>query len=93
MFSTTPGEIATRLTDAPPTTAATNNNRHSLIELELDTPIANLAAKVAQAGKKTTPEALASVENILNAIRSSKVWAGFLELLEGTDVSTVRSSV
>lgn len=61
-----------------------------MIELEIDTPVANLAAKVAQMQKKTSAEALASVENILNAIRSSKVWAGFLELLEGTDVRTVR---
>eukprot|EP00752_Nemacystus_decipiens_P012023 g10658.t1 len=59
-----------------------------LIELEIDTPVANLAAKFAQMQTKTSAEALASVENILSAIRSSKVWAGFLEMLEGTDVST-----
>eukprot|EP00903_Cladosiphon_okamuranus_P007709 g7471.t1 len=59
-----------------------------LIELEIDTPVANLAAKLAQMQTKTSAEALASVENILSAIRSSKVWAGFLEMLEGTNVST-----
>ena len=64
-----------------------------MIELEIDTPVANLAAKIAQMQTKTSAEALASVENILSAIRSSKVWAGFLEMLEGTDVSFVCKSV
>ncbi|CAM9368477.1 unnamed protein product [Ectocarpus sp. 12 AP-2014] len=59
-----------------------------LLELEMDTPVANLAAKVAQRSKRPSAERLAAVESIAEAIRSSDVWAGFLEMLEGSNVNT-----
>lgn len=60
-----------------------------MIELEIDTPVANAAAKLAQRSKKPSAEQLASVEVILEAIRASKVWNGFVDMLKEKNVSTI----
>ncbi|CAM9251030.1 unnamed protein product [Ectocarpus fasciculatus] len=59
-----------------------------LLELEMDTPVAQLAAKLAQRSKKASAEQLASVDSIADAIRSSEVWAGFVGMLEESNVNT-----
>lgn len=52
-----------------------------LIKLEIDTPIANLAAQLAQ-GPGITSEQKASSEVILDSIRSSKMWPKFDKIAE-----------
>lgn len=53
-----------------------------LLELEIDTPVANLAAKVGQAAAATvSSEAKASVEVLLDSIRASRMWPTFTKML------------
>ncbi|CAN0127699.1 unnamed protein product [Pylaiella littoralis] len=59
-----------------------------LIELELDTPVANALGKLLQLPNKPSAEQLASVDSIASTIRSSKVWAGFMDMLKDTDLDT-----
>ncbi|CAM9605170.1 unnamed protein product, partial [Hapterophycus canaliculatus] len=59
-----------------------------LIGLEIDTPVANAVAQLLQLRKKPSAEQLASVDRIADAIRSSKVWAGFAGMLKGSNLNT-----
>ncbi|CAM9440562.1 unnamed protein product [Ectocarpus sp. 8 AP-2014] len=60
-----------------------------LIGLEVDTPVANLASKVAQAvAGGVSSEEKASVEVLLEAIRSSKMWPSFTKMLEESGLPT-----
>lgn len=52
----------------------------------MDTPVANAIFKVAQLVRKPSAEQVASVNSILAAIRSSPVWADFVERLESSNV-------
>ncbi len=63
--------------------------RYRLIALEIDTPVANAVAKLLQRSKKPSAEQLASVEVILEAIRASKVWNGFVDALKEKNVSMI----
>lgn len=57
-----------------------------LIKLEMDTPVANALVKLAQRGKKPSVEQLASVDSILDAIRSSTVWDDFVDRIKSSNV-------
>ncbi|CAM9321677.1 unnamed protein product [Scytosiphon promiscuus] len=59
-----------------------------LIGLEIDTPVANAVAKLLQRKKKPSADQLASVDRIADAIRSSKVWAGFAGMLKDSNLNT-----
>lgn len=59
-----------------------------MLEIDPDTPAANAAAKAALANRKPSAEVLASVESILDAIRASKVWAGFMDMAKERNVRT-----
>ncbi|CAM9321604.1 unnamed protein product, partial [Scytosiphon promiscuus] len=59
-----------------------------LIGLEIDTPVANAVAQLLQLKKKPSADQLASVDRIADAIRSSKVWAGFAEMLKDSNLNT-----
>lgn len=56
----------------------------------MDTPVANILMTLAQLGNKPSAEQLASVDSILDAIRSSTVWADFVKRLQ-FNVGTLRS--
>ncbi|CAM9867534.1 unnamed protein product, partial [Laminaria digitata] len=58
-----------------------------LLKLEIDTPVANAAAIVAQAvAGGVSSEQKDSVEVLLDSIRASKVWPKFMEMLEEQNV-------
>eukprot|EP00752_Nemacystus_decipiens_P008261 g7387.t1 len=59
-----------------------------LLGLEIDTPIANAAAKVAQAlGGGVSAEAKESVKVLLDSIRASKMWPTFTKMLTESGVN------
>lgn len=59
-----------------------------LLGLEIDTPVANIAAKVALAlTGGVSSEAKASIEVLLDSIRSSKMWPIFTKMLQDSGVS------
>lgn len=59
-----------------------------LFGLEADTPVANGAAKIAQAASGgVSSEAKESVEVLLDSIRASRTWPGFTKMLDESGVS------
>ncbi|CAM9960343.1 unnamed protein product [Scytosiphon promiscuus] len=59
-----------------------------LLSLEIDTFVANIAGKVAQAAAGgVSAEAKASVQVLLNSIRSSKMWPTFTRMLQDSGVA------
>lgn len=64
---------------------------HRLLQLVVDTPVANAAAKVAQTlAGGITDEQKASVEVLLNSIRSSRMFPKFVEMLKEQNVRKLR---
>lgn len=60
-----------------------------LFGLEVDTPVANTAAKIAQvAAGGVSAEAQASVDVLLDSIRASKTWPSFTKMLRESGVSS-----
>ena len=59
-----------------------------LIKLEFDTPVANGAGQLLQSIKGgVTAEEKASIDVLLESIRSSKMWPKFVKILEKQKVS------
>lgn len=58
-----------------------------LFNIEVDTAVANFALSIAQSFTGVTKEQKASVEVILDAIRSSKMFNKFVEMQKDYNVS------
>lgn len=62
--------------------------RHRLLGLEIDTPVANVAAKVGQTlTGGVSSEEKASIAVLLDSIRASKMWPTFTKMLDESGVS------